>query len=178
MHSPSEFNEPVADFSDGLGVIRAYHQSILGFCEGLSDLVEQIELGAIQDNFGQLARQIHQNFITANDRHHQDEELALFPCLTQARAAPIAPLLEQLEEDHGELELMWAYLAPQLQDTARVRDFALFSKAMQQFVQRLRCHIEHEEEQLLPVVERLLSHEQRRQIGASMADLRQPEATY
>jgi hemerythrin-like domain-containing protein len=57
---------------------------------------------------------------------------------------------------------------PLLQDTGQVRDYRQFSHALRQFVQLLQRHIDNEEQTLLPVIEQLLTPDQRQRIGASM----------
>jgi hemerythrin-like domain-containing protein len=160
--------EPAADFSDALLVIRDYHKYFLALCEGLAQLIEQIELQAISGDFGVHARQLRQEFMDAFARHHHDEEHTLFPCVKHSSRNRLDDILRQLETEHLEIDLVWSWLTPLLQDTGQVHDFAQFSHAMRQFVQLLQRHIDNEEQALLPVIEELLTPDQRQRIGASM----------
>jgi len=168
MQQNLRYTEPAADFSDALLVIREYHDYFLALCEGLAQLVEQIELQSISGDFGMHARQLRQAFIAALALHHHDEEHTLFPCVKHSSRHRLDEILRKLETEHLEIDLVWSWLTPLLQDTGQVHDYAQFSHALRQFVQMLQRHIDNEEQALLPVIEQLLTPDQRQRIGASM----------
>ncbi|HYQ70875.1 MAG TPA: hemerythrin domain-containing protein [Gammaproteobacteria bacterium] len=168
MPTSQRHTEPAADFSDALRVIRDYHDHFLALCEGLAQLVEQIELRSISKDFGMRARELRHEFMTSFALHHQDEEQTLFPCVQHASPHRLDDILQQLETEHMEIDLLWNWLTPLLQDTRQVHDYAQFSHALRQFVQMLQRHIDNEEQALLPVIEQLLTPVQRQRIGASM----------
>jgi hemerythrin-like domain-containing protein len=168
MQQNPGYTEPAADFSDALRVIRDYHAHFLGLCEGLAQLVEQIELQAISENFGMHARRLRHEFMAAFALHHHDEEHSLFPCVKHSSRQTLDEILRQLETEHLEIDLVWSWLMPLLQDTGQIHDYSQFSHALRQFVQLLQCHINNEEHALLPEIEQLLTPEQRQRIGASM----------
>ena len=168
MQQQQRFTEPAADFSDALRVIRDYHAHFMALCEGLAQLVEQIELQAISGDFGMHARQLRHEFVTAFALHHHDEEHTLFPCVKHSSRQALDEILQQLETEHLEIDLVWSWLTPLLQDTGQVRDYSQFSHALRQFVQLLQRHIDNEEQTLLPMIEQLLTPDQRQRIGASM----------
>jgi len=168
MQQHPSYTEPAADFSDALLVIRDYHEHFLSLCEGVTELVEQIELQAITGDFGMHARQLWREFMAAFALHHHDEEHTLFPCVKHSSRHRLDEILRQLETEHQEIDLVWGWLTPLLQDTRQVHDYAQFSHALRQFVQMLQRHIDNEEQALLPVIEQLLTPDQRQRIGASM----------
>lgn len=168
MQQMQRYTEPAADFSDALRVIRDYHEHFLALCDGLAQLVEQIELQAISGDFGMRARQLRHEFMASFALHQQDEEHTLFPCVQHASPRRLDDILEQLETEHLEIDLVWDWLTPLLQDTGQVHDHTQFSHALRQFVQMLQRHIDNEERTLLPVIEQLLTPGQRQRIGASM----------
>jgi hemerythrin-like domain-containing protein len=168
MQQAHSDTEPAADFSDALHVIRAYHNHFLSLCDGMAKLVEQIELQLISGDFGTHARQLRHSFMTAFAQHHQDEEHTLFPCVKHTSPHRLDDILLQLETEHMEIDLVWGWLTPLLQDPGQVKDYGQFSHALRQFVQLLQRHIDHEETTLLPVIEQLLTPGQRQRIGASM----------
>lgn len=168
MQQRQRYTEPAADFSDALRVIRDYHDHFLDLCAGLVRLVEQIELQKIGGDFGVHARQLRHEFMTAFALHHQDEEQTLFPCVQHASPQQLDDILQQLETEHLEIDLVWEWLTPLLQDTALVHDHIQFSHALRHFVQLLQRHIDNEEQGLLPLIEQLLTPDQRQRIGASM----------
>ena len=172
MPQIQRYTEPAADFSDALRVIRDYHDHFLALCDGLAQLVEQIELQAISGDFGARARQLRHEFMASFALHQQDEEHTLFPCVQHTSPHRLDDILQQLETEHLEIDLVWEWLTPLLQDTGQVRDYAQFSHALRQFVQMLQRHIDNEEQALLPVIEQLLTPGQRQRIGASMRHTR------
>jgi len=162
------YTEPAADFSDALRVIRDYHAHFLALCAELAQLVEQLELQVLSRDFGERSRQLRHELMAAFALHHHDEEHTLFPCVKHASRQPLDEILRQLETEHLEIELVWSWLMPLLQDTAQIHDHAQFSHALRQFVQLLQRHINSEEQTLLPEIEQLLTPDQRQRIGASM----------
>jgi len=168
MSQLAHFTEPAADFSDALSVIRDYHTFLLDLCDGLAQLVEQIELQQPNDNFTEQARQLRHDLMIAYALHHRDEEHTLFPCVKYTSRQTLVDFLAQLEADHLEIDLIWDWLAPLLQDIQRIDDYAQLSHVLRQFVQLLQRHIDSEEQVLLPEIEQVLTMEQRERIGASM----------
>jgi len=168
MQQNLSYTEPAADFSDALLVIREYHEYFLSLCEGVTKLVEQIELQVVSDDFRMHAKRLRQAFMDAFALHHRDEEHTLFPCIKHSSRHRLDEILRQLETEHLEIDLVWNWLTPLLQDTGRVHDYTQFSHALRQFVQLLQRHIDNEEQALLPVIEQLLTPDQRQRIGASM----------
>ena len=168
MQQNLRYTEPAVDFSDALRVIRDYHAHFLGLCEGLSQLVEQLELQAISGDFRMHARQLRHDFNVAFTLHHHDEENTLFPCVKHLSRHRLDEILLQLETEHLEIDLVWSWLMPLLQDTGQIHDHLQFSHALRQFVQLLQRHISDEEQALLPEIEQLLTPEQRQRIGATM----------
>jgi len=168
MQQYPRYREPAADFSDALLVIRDYHTHFFTLCEGLAQLVEEIELRTISDGFGEHARQLQHDFVTAFTLHHHDEEHTLFPCVKHSSRRVLEEILQQVESEHHEIDLVWNWLTPLMQDTGQIHDYTQFSHALRQFVQLLQRHIDSEEQTLLPELEQLLTPAQRQRIGASM----------
>jgi hemerythrin-like domain-containing protein len=168
MQQTLHYSEPAVDFSDALLVIRGYHAHFLTLCEGLAQIIEQIELQTVSRDFGTYARQLRHEFMAAFALHHHDEEHTLFPCVKHTSRHRLDEIMQQLETEHLEIDLVWSWLMPLLQDTEQVHDYDQFNHALRQFVQLLQRHIDNEEQALLPVIEQLLTPEQRQRIGASM----------
>ena len=168
MQQHPRYTEPAADFSDALLVIRDYHAHFFALCEGLAQLVEEIELRAISVGFSTRARQLRHDFMVAFALHHHDEEHTLFPCVKHSSRLVLDEILRQVEAEHLEIDLVWNWLMPLLQDTGQIHDYTQFSHALRHFVQLLQRHIDSEEQALLPEIEQVLTPAQRQRIGASM----------
>ena len=120
MQQHPRYTEPAADFSDALLVIRDYHAHFFALCEGLAQLVEEIELRAISVGFSTRARQLRHDFMVAFALHHHDEEHTLFPCVKHSSRLVLDEILRQVEAEHLEIDLVWNWLMPLLQDTGQI----------------------------------------------------------
>jgi hemerythrin-like domain-containing protein len=154
----SQFADPASDFGDGLRVLLAYHdafllagQRLLRIAEGGQDPAEARELAAYYDE--------------AMRRHHRDEERILFPAIVN-RSFLIDGMIERLALDHDEIEALWAELAPLLR---RPEDQpGHWPKLARRFERLLRVHIERENEDFLPEIERLITQSDLEEIGRVM----------
>jgi hemerythrin-like domain-containing protein len=171
----SQYIEPLQDFSDGLAVLKAYHERMLGCCEALRTLARQAETETWQEGFDVLAAGVVGFLSVATALHHRDEERALFPELVDAPGL-MALMVERLEEDHDELERLWARLEPLLSEPGSIAGTPGFARRARRFAQLLQWHIEREDENFFPEVEKALTGGQRRRIGAAMAQLRDEAA--
>ena len=107
-------------------------------------------------------------FDVAGPLHHADEERDLFPLLA-ARAPDSQPLLTEIAIEHITLEGMWARLREQLLAVNAGDAAALDTHLSQAFVQRYRGHIDHEEGELLPLAQQVLSTDELERIGGAMS---------
>ncbi len=171
MDMSSQYIEPLQDFSDGLAVLKAYHGRMLGCCEALRALARGIETENPQGDLETVAEEIVTFLSTATDLHHRDEEQALFPELADAPGL-VGLMVERLEEDHEELEGLWARLAPWLREPQSLPRTPGFVQTARRFAQLLQWHIGREDENFFPQAETLLTAGQRRRIGTAMARLR------
>ena len=73
--------EQAPDFSDPLGLLKACHQRMLGFCDLLEKIIEHIKEHGVDADVNQSAQKVHRYFSSAAMFHHMDEEQDLFPLL-------------------------------------------------------------------------------------------------
>lgn len=114
-------------------------------------------------------------FRESGPRHTADEEESLFPRLTgnaQARET-----MRALEADHERAEPLHA-LVDRVgerwigEQSLSAADIGEFSSAVHQLAEMYRRHIEIEDTHLFPLAERVLSAEEKREVGREMAKRR------
>ncbi len=166
------FVDPASDFSDGLQVLRVYHEDFLVQGRRLLTLAQAIHQHGLDEDRSAEAAQLAEYYRQTTRCHHQDEERALFPLIVN-RSFLIDGMIERLALDHDEIEELWGELCGWLQTTDGPP--ARHLELVPRFEKILRTHIEREDTDFFPVIADLLSHEQRRELGATMARLRRRE---
>lgn len=106
---------------------------------------------------------------TSGALHTEDEEESVFPRLRQSLERGEWALLASLEHDHVEADRLAARLR-EIVERARRGEPALpeLRALAQQFVAFYRRHIAWEDETLIPMVQRLLSADEQRQVAAEI----------
>lgn len=168
----SALPRPAPGFDQPLALLEACHDRIESRCVLLLRLADHLRDQGLDEDARLAARQILSYFDDAGVKHHQDEEQDLFPVVLEmageAREA-LERLIAALREDHRQMERLWAEIREPL---AAIRDgngAELDRDLALRFQALYLPHIEREERELLPAAARLLTAEQIRRLGASMA---------
>lgn len=159
------------DFSDPLGLLRACHDRILGFCDLTIKLVDHIDADGIDDEAESAARAIVRYFSTAGKLHHQDEEQDVFPKLVQT-SLRIANLINSLKQEHASQDELWEKLEPLLESLSDIEDMDTFRQIASAFVSAQREHVNRENTDLLSIAPHLISDQELKKIGEAMAERR------
>src|SRR5699024_9535169 len=118
------------------------------------------------------AAAIRRYFNTAALDHHADEEEDLFPALMESMAGSdpvcIREMISRLTVEHQRLEAAWQTLDPVLKRLEQGLSGKLDPAVVLAFVTSYDDHIRLEEEELLPMAERLLSQLDIDRIGRAM----------
>ncbi len=166
------FHDPASDFSDGLAVIRAYHDSLLAQGRRLLELISEIETHGLDSGRANRLAELYAYYQRANVLHHQDEERALFPAVV-GRDLLVDGMIERLSLDHEEIEEAWRVLEIDLKTLlARHTLPPDFGEKAARFEKLQREHLTRENEDFLPKVESSLPMSQRRVMGKAMATIR------
>jgi len=165
-------NKPAPDFSDPLGLLKACHQRISGFCDLLQKVVTHLEEHGLDDDARQAIRKIHHYFSTAGKLHHQDEEQDLFPMLTE-QSVKVAEIIRHLKQDHQQLDKAWDQLEPLLSKPASIENKPDFTTKVNSLCEAYREHIKKEEDNLLSIAGHILTSEQLRELGRQMKKRRE-----
>jgi uncharacterized cupin superfamily protein/hemerythrin-like domain-containing protein len=156
-------------FDDPLEMLEACHGRIQSQCATLTKLLTYLPKHGCDLQAQQAAQAILRYFDTAGQHHHQDEECDLFPCLCATSSAEARELVACLLEEHKGMEATWQRLRPMLLAIADGQSAELDATVAQRFIDVYDRHIAQENGELLPLAERLLSSEQLKTLGQSMA---------
>lgn len=137
---------PVQDFSQ-------CHAGIFKKLDMLSELPALLEPAK---RAREIAERSLEFFREAIFEHHLDEERELFPAvLAHAEKgeehARVKAMVEQLTNEHRELEALWKRLESVLKTVAKGQDADLHGSTIEQLVSRYRAHAQFEEAEFLPL---------------------------
>jgi len=160
------------DFSDPLGLLKACHQRMLGFCDLLEKIIEHINEHGVDADVKLSAQKVHRYFSSAAVLHHMDEEQDLFPLLIGS-SLKVAAIIDGLKQEHGTINEIWKKLAPVLAHPASIEKTPEFNQWVAEFCAAYRQHIKTEEEDFLSIAQHILSSEQLQQLGKNMKERRE-----
>lgn len=166
-------------FDHPLEMLHACHGKILRQCDTLQKLATHLSGNGCDVQARQAAQGILRYFDTAGQFHHQDEEVDLFPALRACSGAnkpQLEALLERLLSEHVVMLAAWNELRKVLLRLADGMDTPLPATLTEKFIGSHTAHIAVEEAELLPLAARLLSPEQLKRLGTSMAERRGAES--
>ena len=175
MNSTIPFDSPQAGFDDPVEMWLACHQRVQRFVALLGRLERHVARVGADPEAVSAATSIRRYFNEAAPRHHEDEEVDLFPLLRERCAAAEAPALESLERiesEHLALTQMWRELDATLARIAAGKPASLDPALVARFASTYDKHIEIEEQIVLPALRRVLDAADWRAVGRAMADRR------
>jgi pyridoxamine 5'-phosphate oxidase len=171
-----EFSSPTAGYDQPIEMWLGCHHRIARMSSLLQRLVDHLKHHPVDRPAGITAATIRRYFEEAAPRHHDDEEIDLFPrILEKLRAAqsPAAAAIESaigtLLADHREMHALWLQMRERLLKVEAGEDPQFDDIQVQLFVSRYRAHIEVEDGQLAPAFKRWFKARDLRAIGQAMA---------
>lgn len=162
-------NKPAPGFDSPLDMLHACHDRIMDQCATLQKLQQHLPMHGCDTQAQQAAQAILRYFDTAGRFHHQDEEEDLFPRLRDSGNSDAAALMQQLLQDHQNMDALWAKLRDLLLEVAAGNLAELDRKLVADFTLAYGKHVMLENMKLLPLSARILSPELLKQIGNNMA---------
>jgi hemerythrin-like domain-containing protein len=156
-------------------VIRDEHAALAAMLRSILLLLARHREQGTQPDFAALRAMLFYVDEFPEKRHHRKESDLLFPKL-RARTPLSRDLLDRLDEDHarGELrirELEHALLAFEMLGDSRR---AAFEQAAQRYVDFYLAHMRLEEQQVLPLAEKVLTAEDWAELDDAFAGNRDP----
>ncbi len=166
-----KYKEPVTGFSDGLVVLKSYHEDFIEHGNKLLQLVANLKQYGMNEAYANECMATYCHYDHATFLHHQDEEQGLFPLLLGSSAL-VDGMIERLMLDHEEIEKAWKLIAEQLKQPDKITNFAALQHSTIEFEKLLRAHLTREDEDFSPHAQAILNDKQKAVAGAKMADLR------
>lgn len=173
MNAVVRFAPPASGFDDPVGLWLACHERVRRFSALLVRLSQHVATHGADAEAQQAAASIRRYFNEAAPRHHEDEELDLFPLLREKGCTPqVATALERVEDEHPAMGADWRALEVPLARIARGEAAALPADAVARFGAAYEAHIAVEEGTLLPAMRAAFDAADWQRIGAAMAERR------
>ncbi len=175
MTSTIEFHSPGASFDEPVEMWLACHQRVRRFAALLDRLEAHVRQSGADEEAQQSAASIRRYFNEAAPRHHEDEEVDMFPLLRErchAADPATTAVIDRVEADHLEMAALWRQLDAVLARISAGDAAALDRDAVARFASMYDRHIEAEETVLLPALQRVLNAEDWSRVGRAMAERR------
>jgi hemerythrin-like domain-containing protein len=175
MTGTIDFRTPDAGFDQPVEMWLACHQRVQRFAALLSRLAEHVRNEGAGEDAQVTATSIRRYFNEAAPRHHEDEEVDMFPRLRDrldASHKTVLEVLDQVEADHLEMAGLWRRLDEMLAGIARGKPVALDQALIDRFATMYRHHIDAEERVLLPALRKVLGKSDWQAVGRAMAERR------
>jgi hemerythrin-like domain-containing protein len=170
------FGGPSASTEAPLEMLAACHLRIERQCATLGRLVAHVSEHGADPEARQAAERVLKYFDTAAIQHHADEVVDLFPALIESMAGSDAVCIHEMTEgltaEHRELEAGWRRLRVPLKQIAAGQPGSLDGEEVTGFVDLYRRHLAREDQELLPMAQRLLSDAELATVGRAMRERR------
>jgi len=175
-----DFRTPAAGFDQPLELWQACHERIARMNNMLQRLVEYLKTHPVDKDAGVTAASVLRYFEEAAPRHHEDEEIDLFPRLqarlrTRSRgpaAEHIGVAIQSLLADHEQMHALWLALREPLRRVEAGEEPQFDDAQVTLFITRYRAHMEVEDREIAPALRRMLTAKDLREIGRAMAERR------
>jgi hemerythrin-like domain-containing protein len=180
-----DFRTPAAGFDQPLELWLACHDRVRRMTGLLERLREHVAHMGADDAARVTASTIRRYFTEAAPRHHQDEEIDLFPLLRRrlpekapGRAAEVNAAIDRLEADHVALAQVWQRLLPALESIERGDAAELGAEDVRVFADGYRGHCEVEDTIVADALRLCLAGADLDALGQSMAERRGVDWTH
>ena len=173
MNSTIEFRSPGASFDEPIEMWLACHQRVRRFAVLLERLRVHVERVGADEEAQLTAASIRRYFNEAAPRHHEDEEVDMFPLLRERGGdAETLAVLDRVEAEHLAMTALWRVLDGLLARIGTGEAAWLDPELVSRFAATYETHIEAEETQLLPALQRVLDAADWMTVGRAMAERR------
>ncbi len=180
-----DFRTPAAGFDQPLELWLACHDRVRRMASLLERLHEHMQDKGADDAAQVTATSIRRYFDEAAPRHHEDEEIDLFPLLRRllpqkapADEAKVTAALDRLQNDHVELSKLWQEVRTTLLTIEAGQPVLLDRGLVQRFASTYREHCEIEDTIVATALQRCLAGEDLDALGQSMAERRGVDWTH
>lgn len=155
--------KPALAFEAPLEMLAELHGRLQSQCETLLRLQAQVAAAGASEVVHGAAGALRRSFDRLAGPLHQDEEQDLFPALLESMAGSDAVCIRGMVEarvaEHREIEDRWLAVRQWLEQVESGYSGLPPPGEVENFVALYRSHLAQEDEELLPMAERLLSDE-------------------
>ena len=180
-----DFHTPAAGFDQPLELWLACHDRVRRMTGLLERLREHIANMGADDAARVTATSIRRYFDEAAPRHHEDEEVDLFPLLRRRlpvkapdRLPEVEQALARLEADHVSLGRAWQQVRPVLEAIERGESVPLDAATVRTFADGYRGHCEVEDTIVADALRLCLDDAELDALGQAMAERRGVDWTH
>lgn len=170
--SPPGFSAPAAGFDQPFEMLAACHERVGRTLRLLQKLVDHVEKHGRDEQARSAATDVLRYFDNAAPKHHDDEELHVFPLLLAQDDAALSTHVYRMQADHERMSSLWRALRPVLLALADVDggqiDGAKLRQHAKAFSDVYASHMETEEQVLFPAAQRLKSADEIERMGNDM----------
>lgn len=178
--SPIDFHSPAAGFDEPLELWLACHQRVQRMTRLLARLAPHLAQHGADAQARDAAASVRRYFDEAAPRHHDDEEIDLFPLLREraaaggdaATVARLGEALRTLQAEHESLGALWRELRAPLVQIEAGQAAVLDPEGVARFAEGYAAHIALEEGVIAPALRELLTTADRQAVGRAMAQRR------
>ena len=176
MTGKIDFRTPGAGFDQPIEMWLACHERVQRFTALIGRLAEHLGTHGADEDAQVTATSIRRYFNEAAPRHHEDEEVDMFPRLRERldieHDRTVLDVLDQVEADHLEMDGLWKRLDAMLAEIAGGKAITLDQSLNDRFATMYRHHIDAEERVLLPALKRVMRKGDWQAVGRAMAERR------
>jgi len=176
VNSRIDFRSPRTGLDEPVEIWLACHERVRRFALLMDRLAEHLGKSGLDEDAKVTATSIRRYFNEAASRHHEDEEVDMFPLLRERLAADPNPtvceVIDQVEADHLEMAGMWKKLDAALAEVERGKRAELDVSLVERFTTLYQHHIDAEERVLLPAMQRVFGKGDWLAIGRAMSERR------
>ena len=161
-------------FESPFEMLEACHERVQRTLRLLVRLQAHVQLHGCDAQARQAAQDVMRYFDLAAPLHHEDEELHVFPAVLAGGDAALVSAVQQLMDQHRQMEVHWAGLRGVLAslvacETPLQKPFeALQEDAVAAFVALYDAHIRLEEDVVYPAANNCLDPVKKNAMGADM----------
>jgi len=176
MSGDSLIPRPAPGLDEPLEMLAACHERMRAQLATLARLARWLPEHGVDEQAAQAASAVMRYFDLAAVNHHLDEEEDLLPAMLElipfAEEECLQRRIKRILREHVELAAHWARLRASLMEISEGREAALSEEDIECFAEAYGAHIRFEEEEVLPLAERLLGLDMLEQISSHMIERR------
>lgn len=168
------FDSPAVGFESPFEMLEACHARVQRTLRLLERLQLHVQRHGCDAQARQAAHDVMRYFDLAAPLHHEDEELHVFPAVLAGGDAVLTAVVQQLTDQHRQMETHWAALRTVLAsmvscESAAQRPFvALQENLVAAFAALYDQHIRLEEDLVYPAANTRLDRAAKNAMGADM----------